>query len=95
MNNMTKSLGKYKGNDVELCMTTNERVSHEATQALIEEQIPFTRNHKHIPFYKRVDYQGADGIWVIKVNPRRYSQARRAIDRLDLTCRSRLVLSNY
>ena len=43
---MTKKLGKYKDNDVELCRTTNSRVSTVKVQALVEEQIPFTRNRK-------------------------------------------------
>ena len=29
--------------DVELCRTTNERISNQAAQLLIENQIPFTR----------------------------------------------------
>lgn len=92
---MTKKLGKYKDNDVELCRTTNNRVSNEAVQALVEEQIPFTRNHKKIPFFKRDAYKGATELWVITINPRRYGQARRALDGMDQMYKERLVLSNY
>lgn len=90
-----KILGKYTGNDVELCETTNERVSDQTVKALMANHIPFTKNCKRIPFFKRDDYKGADSIFIIMVNPRRYSQARRTIDTLDRRCRDRLVLSNY
>lgn len=92
---MTKKLGNYKDNDVELCRTTNQRVSSRTAEALLEEQIPFTRNSRRIPFFKRDAYEGADTMWVITINPHRYGQARRVIDRMDRTCRERLVLSNY
>lgn len=92
---MTKKLGKYRDNDVELCRTTNSRVSNEAAMALVEEHIPFTRNRRRIPFFQREAYQGATELWVITINPRRYGQARRAIDGLERVYRDRLVLSNY
>jgi hypothetical protein len=92
---MTKKLGNYKDNDVELCRTTNSRVSSRTAEALLEEQIPFTRSSKRIPFFKREEYKGADTMWVIFINPHRYGQARRVIDGLDRTFRERLVLSNY
>lgn len=93
--NTIKILGKYRGNDVELCETTNASVSDRTVRALMDEHIPFTKNCKRIPFFRREDYQGAEALWIIKVNPRRYSQARRTIDRLDRVYRERLVLSNY
>ena len=40
-------LGNYKGNDVELCRTTNGRVSEKAIRLLIEACIPFTKNIKY------------------------------------------------
>ena len=92
---MTKKLGKYKDNDVELCRTTNNRVSNEAVQALVEDHIPFTRNKKKIPFFKREEYKGASELWVITINPRRYGQARRVLDGMEQVYRDRLVLSNY
>lgn len=92
---MTMKLGNYKDNDVELCRTTNDRVSAQAAQALLEEQIPFTKNSKRIPFFKREAYKGADKLWVITINPRRYGQARRVLDRMDHVYKERLVLSNY
>ena len=70
-------LGNYKDNDVELCRTTNSRVSTHTAEALLEQHIPFTKNSKKIPFFKRETYQGADTLWVITINPRRYGQARR------------------
>ena len=92
---MTKKLGKYKDNDVELCRTTNSRVSTVTVQALVEEQIPFTRNRKKIPFFRRVDHGGPSNMKVISINPRRYSQARRVRDGMDQVYRERLVLSNF
>ena len=87
---MTMKLGNYKDNDVELCRTTNSRVSTHTA-----EHIPFTKNSKKIPFFKREIYQGADTLWVITINPRRYGQARRVIDGMDRAYREHLVLSNY
>lgn len=92
---MTKKLGSYKGNDVELCRTTSSRASSQTAEALLEQQIPFTRNCKKIPFFKREAYKGADTIWVISIHPRRYGQARRVIDEMDQVYRDRLALSNY
>ena len=90
-----KKLGNFTGNDVELCRTTNEKAGNQTVQALMDARIPFTRNSKRIPFYKREQYNGADMMWVITVNPHRYGQARRVIDHLDSAYRRRLVLSNY
>lgn len=81
--------------DVELCRTTNERISNQAAQLLIENQIPFTKNWKKIPFFLREKYRGAEQIFIIKTNRNRYSQARRAIDQMDYAFRRRLKLSNY
>ena len=78
---MTMKLGNYKDNDVELCRTTNDRVSRQTAEALLEEHIPFTKNSKRIPFFKREEYKGADKVWVI--------------DRMDRVYKERLVLSNY
>lgn len=88
-------LGKYKGNDIELCHTTNTRVSEQTALLLLDEQIPFTKNQKKIPFFKRDQFNGASSMWFISVNPSRYSQARRAIDRLDNVIKKRIVVSNY
>ena len=92
---MTMKLGNYKDNDVEVCRTTNDRVSRQTAEALLEEHIPFTKNSKRVPFFKREEYKGADKVWVITINPRRYGQARRVIDRMDRVYKERLVLSNY
>ena len=81
--------------DVELCRTTNERISKQAAQLLIENQIPFTRGWIKVPFFLREKYRGAHQIYVIRTNRNRYGQARRTIDQLDTSFRRRLILSNY
>ena len=58
--------------DVELCRTTNERISNQATQLLIENQIPFTKNLIRIPFFLRDRFHGAQQIYVISTNRNRY-----------------------
>lgn len=88
-------LGKFSGNDIELCWTTNLKAENQIVQALINASIPFTRNSKRIPFFKREQYNGANEILMITVNPHRYSQARRVVDTVDYSYRKRLVLSNY
>ena len=40
--------------DVELCRTTNERISNQAAQLLSENQIPFTRGWIKVPFFETV-----------------------------------------
>ena len=81
--------------DVELCRTTNERISNQAAQLLIENQIPFTKNFIHIPFFLRERFLGAHQICIISTNRNRYGQARRTIDQMDPAFRRRLVVSNY
>ena len=90
-----KKLGNFTGNDVELCRTTNEKAGNQTVQALMEARIPFTRNSKRIPFYKREQYNGAREFVVISINPHRYGQARRVIDTIDTAYRKRLMLSNF
>ena len=55
-----KILGKFKGNDVELCRTTNSKAGNQTVQALMDASIPFTKNCQRIPFFKRDQYNGAD-----------------------------------
>lgn len=92
-----KVLGDAKkiDKDVELCRTTNERISNQAAQLLIENRIPFTRNWIKIPFFLRERYSGAHQIYVISTNRNRYGQARRTIDQMEAPFRRRLVVSNY
>jgi len=90
-----KKLGKFAGNDIELCRTTNNKAGNQTVQALMDASIPFTKNAKKISFFKREQYNGANMMWVITVNPHRYGQARRVIDQIDSSYRRRLVLSNY
>ena len=90
-----KILGNYTDNDIELCRTTNQRASNKLIQALVEEHIPFTKNSKKIPFFKRMKYKGATEMLVIMINPQRYWQARRVVNEIDRIYRRRLVLSNY
>ena len=56
--------------DVELCRTTNERISNQAAQLLIENQIPFTRGWIKVPFFLREKYRGAHQIYVIRTTGR-------------------------
>lgn len=81
--------------DVELCRTTNERISNQAAQLLMENRIPFTRNWIKIPFFLREKYRGASQIYIIRTNRNRYGQARRTIDQMDELFKRRLVMSNY
>ena len=92
-----KTLGDAKkiDRDVELCRTTNERISNQAAQLLMENRIPFTRNWIKVPFFLREKYRGASQICVITTNRNRYGQARRTLDQLEAPFRSRLVVSNY
>ena len=88
-------LGNYKGNDIELCSTTSEKIGERTVELLMENSVPFTKSRIHIPFYKRQQYSGARTVWVISTSPRRYSQARRVIDSMDVFSKQRLVVSNY
>ena len=90
-----KKLGNFAGNDIELCRTTNRKAGNQTIQALVDAHIPFTRNSKRIPFYKREQYNGAREFTVISINPHRYGQARRVVDQMDSLYRCRLVVSNY
>lgn len=81
--------------DVELCRTTNERISNQAAALLIADRIPFTRNWIKIPFFQRMKYAGAEQFYVISTNRNRYGQARRTLDKLDHTFKQRLIVSNY
>ena len=90
-----KKLGNFVGNDIELCRTTNPNAGNQTAQALMEASIPFTKNCKRIPLFKRMQYNGANQMWVISINPHRYGQARRVIDEIDAIYKKRLVLSNY
>ena len=87
-------LGNYKDNDVELCRTTNSRVSTHTAEALLEQHIPFTKNSKKIPFFKREIYQGADTLG----DHHQSTQIRAGTPRdrcMDRAYREHLVLSNY
>lgn len=92
-----KILGNIKkiDKDIELCRTTNERISNHAARLLIENQIPFTKNGVKIPFFLREKYRGAHQIYIIRTNRNRYGQARRTIDQLETCFKNCLVLSNY
>lgn len=94
---MKVRLGNAKGinKDIELCWTTNERISNIATTLLIQDQIPFTKNWIKIPFFLREKFHGARQVCIISTNPNRYSQARRTIDKMEPGLRRRLRLSNY
>ncbi len=84
------SLDKHVDKDVVLCRTTNHRVSNHATEALLRDAIPFTKNWKRVPFYKREEYQGASEVCVISINRNLYAKARRSMDGLARMDRERL-----
>lgn len=90
-----KTLDKNIDKDIELCRTTNERVSEHTVSLLMENHIPFTKNWKKVPFFLRERYRGAEQIFIIRTNKNRYGQARRTIDQLDSMYKRRLVVSNY
>lgn len=79
--------------DVVLCETTNFRAGDHTSKALVKESIPFSKRWKHIPFFRRDDYNGASKVCVIKINRNEYSKARRCIDGLDSLYRDRLLLN--
>ncbi|MFR4351600.1 MAG: hypothetical protein ACLT3H_08020 [Roseburia sp.] len=95
--NRAKILGDTRAldKDVELCRTTNARISNHAAQLLIENRIPFTRNWIKIPFFLREKYRGASQIYVIRTHRNCYVQARHTIDQLAAPFKRHLVLSNY
>ena len=86
-------LDKHVDKDVILCSTTNHRVSNHATEILIRDAIPFTKNWKRIPFYKREAYRGAAEVCVFSINRNLYGKARRSIEQLGRTDRERLLLN--
>ena len=90
-----KILGNYTSNEIELCRTTYNNAEKVAVEALIDEQIPFSRNSKRIPFFKRDKYHGANKVYVISTHPQQYTKARQTLDHLDDFYLSRLVVSNY
>lgn len=92
---ITLGNGKDINKDIELCRTTNARISDQAAQLLMENQIPFTKNWIRIPFFLRERFHGASQIYVISTNRNRYCQARRTIDQMDPIFKRRLVLSNF
>lgn len=86
-------LDKHVNKDVILCSTTNRRVSNHTTEILLRDAIPFTKNWKRIPFYKREAYRGADSICVFLINRNLYGRARRSIAQLERMDRDRLLLN--
>ncbi len=93
MRQRAPKLDKHVDKDVVLCSTTNRRVSNHATDILLQDAIPFTKNWKRIPFYKREEYRGADQICVFSINRNLYGRARRSISQLDRMDRNRLLLN--
>lgn len=87
--------GREIDKDIELCRTTNEKTSEQAIHVLMENHIPFTKSWIPIPFFLRKKFHGASQIYVINTNRNRYSQARSAIDKMDIYFKRRLVVSNY
>lgn len=93
MRQRAPKLDKHVDKDVVLCSTTNRRVNNHTTDILLQNAIPFTKNWKRIPFYKREEYRGADQICVFSINRNLYGRARRSISQLDRMDRNRLLLN--
>ncbi len=86
-------MGKKVNKDVVLCRTTNHRVSNRTTDLLVQDAIPFTKNWKHVPFFRREEYHGASEVCVISINRNTYARARRTLDRMERRDRDRLVMN--
>lgn len=84
---------KHVDKDVILCSTTNYTVSNHTTQKLIDDAIPFTKNWKRVPFYKREQYRGASEICIFSINRNLYGRARRSIEQMGRNDRERLLLN--
>lgn len=87
---------KYDKNinkDVVLCETTNHRASNCTSDALMKSSISFSKRWKHIPFFRRENYNGASQVCVIKINRNEYSRARRCLDGIDAIYKDRLLLN--
>ena len=92
---VTLGNGRDIDKDIELCRTTNEKTSEQTIHVLMENHIPFTKSWINIPFFLRRKFHGASQICVSNTNRNRYSQARTAIDQMDIHFKKRLVVSNY
>ena len=90
--NKPKTMGKNIDRDVELCRTTNARVSSQMMRTLVSHEIPFTRNWVRVPFYKRVAYNGAKEVCVISTHYNQYQRARRVLDHMEVVYRERMIL---
>lgn len=87
---VTLGNGRDIDKDIELCRTTNEKTSEQTIHVLMENHIPFTKSWINIPFFLRRKFHGASQICVINTNRNRYSQARTAIDQMDIHFKKRL-----
>lgn len=87
------TLGKNIDKDVVLCRTTNHRVSNRTTELLVQASIPFTKNWKRVPFFRREQYRGASEVCVIRINRNTYSRARRTLDCMEKRDKARLLLN--
>lgn len=86
-------MDRHVDKDVVLCRTTNHRVSGRTAELLLQHAIPFTVNWKHVPFFRREEYQGATEVCVIRTNRNAYIRARRTIDLLERRDRERILLN--
>ncbi|MCI5620073.1 MAG: hypothetical protein MR355_00675 [Lachnospiraceae bacterium] len=87
-----KTLGKHIDKDIELCRTTNPVVSNELMHMFIAYEIPFTQNWQRVPFLKREEYKGAREVCVIRTHRTQYSRARKILDHMETSTRSRIML---
>ena len=84
--NKPKTMGKNIDRDVELCRTTNARVSSQMMRTLVSHEIPFTQN------WVRVTYNGAKEVCVISTHYNQYQRARRVLDHMEVVYRERMIL---
>lgn len=56
--NKPKTMGKNIDRDVELCRTTNARVSSQMMRTLVSHEIPFTQNWVRVPFIRELLIMG-------------------------------------
>ncbi|MCR5580952.1 MAG: hypothetical protein K6F66_05135 [Pseudobutyrivibrio sp.] len=86
-------LSKNICKDVVLCETTNRIVSNRTSNLLLEQSVAFSKSWRHVPFFRRGKYNGADRVYVISISRTQYSKARRILDLLEDRDYDRLLLN--
>ena len=86
-------LAKNIDKDIVLCEITNRIVSNRTSNLLLQESVPFAKNWRRVPFFKRRTYNGAKNVCVISINRTQYSKARRVLHLLEERDYNRLLLN--